>query len=81
MHLLKRFFIWLQTPVTCTDLLNTAEHNAHYARDLGISVSRIRLPSGEEIVLIDNLREPAPESCTAKPCVEVRAFIDGKTGP
>lgn len=81
MHLLKRVFLWLQQPATANELFNTAEHNAHCARDIGISVNRIRLPSGEEVLLVEDIREPAPEGHTDLPSVEAQAFIDGKTGP
>ncbi len=81
MHLLKRFFLWLQPPVTSDELFNIAEHNAHCARDVGISISRIRLPSGTEIVLLEDMCDPEPEAHTDFPSVEAQAFIDGKTGP
>jgi hypothetical protein len=81
MHLLKRFLFWMRTSVGQTDLLIKAEHDTHCARDLGISVSRIRLPSGAEVVLIEESREPEPEGRTDQPCVEANTFIHGKTGP
>lgn len=80
MHLLKRFFSRLIKPAA-TDLLDAAEYNAHCARDLGVSVSRIRLPSGEEITLIETICEADPESQTDTKCVEAETFICGESGP
>lgn len=40
-------------------LLSQAAVNTSIARDMGVRVSRIRLPSGEEIVLVE--REPRAE--------------------
>lgn len=87
MHLLKRFFVWLLQPVTSNELLGSAEHNEHYARDVGISIRRIRLPSGAEIVLVDSIceaetiRDPKAEGHADLPSVEATTFIHGKTGP
>lgn len=41
------------------NLLSQAAVNNSIARDMGVRVSRVRLPSGEEIVLVE--REPQAE--------------------
>lgn len=52
MHLLNRLFSWLkQTP--SDDLLHKSEFSSTCARDVGISVTRVRLPSGSEILLVE----------------------------
>lgn len=87
MHLFKRFFDWLLQPVTSNELPGSAEHNEHYASDVGISIRRIRLPSGAEIILVnsicesDNSRDKEAESRADLPRVEATTLIDGKTGP
>ena len=64
MHLLKRILTWWHKPRDTVELFNKAECSTHCARDLGINVSRIRLPSGAEIVLVEDIREPQAEDRT-----------------
>jgi len=40
------------------DLLHKCEVSSACARDLGVSVTRIRLPSGGEILLVEKMAEP-----------------------
>lgn len=81
MHLLKRFFLWWHKPCEHAELLNKTEYDHHCASDLGVRVSRIRLPSGAEVVLIDDIREPEPESRDTAPRVEAETFIHDETSP
>lgn len=80
MHLLKRFFSRFLKPAA-TDLLDAAAYNTHCARDLGISVSRIRLPSGEEVTLVETICEAEPESRMDTEYVEAKTFISSESGP
>lgn len=54
MNLIKRICAWLFAKKSSTDL---AEIDRLSARDIGVTITRIRLPSGEEIVLIERAHE------------------------
>lgn len=57
MRLFKRLCEWLLNS-TQGELIDTATNNPDCARDIGVRISRVRLPSGEEVVMVENLREP-----------------------
>lgn len=61
MRLLKRLCEWLLLASKHSELIDTATHHPGCARDIGVCISRVRLPSGEEIVMVENLREPEQE--------------------
>jgi hypothetical protein len=61
MRLLKRLCEWLLLNSKHSELIDTASNNPDCACDIGVRISRIRLPSGAEIVVVENLREPEQE--------------------
>jgi hypothetical protein len=61
MRLLKRLCEWLLLTSKHSELIDTATNHPGCARDIGVRISRVRLPSGEEIVMVENLREPEQE--------------------
>ncbi len=61
MRLFKRLCEWLLRNSKHTDLVDKATHNPDCARDIGVRISRVRLPSGAEIVVVEHLREPEQE--------------------
>lgn len=60
MRLFKRLCEWLLNNPH-SELIDTATNNPDCARDIGVRISRVRLPSGAEIVVVEHLREPEQE--------------------
>lgn len=54
MNVLKRIRAWLLRKKSS---VNLADISRHEARDIGVSITRIRLPSGVEVVLIERVHE------------------------
>lgn len=61
MRLLKRLCERLLPASSHSELIDTATNHPGCARDIGVCISRVHLPSGEEIVMVENLREPEQE--------------------
>jgi len=59
--LLKRFRNWLLRKKPPPKLMNPDVSPA-MARDVGVTITRIRLPSGGEIVIVERMNDDEPES-------------------
>lgn len=57
MRLLKRLCEWLLLNRKHSELIDKATNNPDCARDIGVRISRVRLPSGAEIIVVENLRD------------------------